>query len=121
MAQATIGIWPQGTTTNYCGVDTAIGMINYDALNSGASMPLPSNYSRDNYTGPVAVVRNDNRKTNPTWTPESISQWSNATPTNTTGGVTNIAADFGTDPRSVAYMSWAYSISNRYYHNYIYR
>ncbi|MGH2501265.1 MAG: hypothetical protein ACRDID_01995, partial [Ktedonobacterales bacterium] len=114
MVEATVGIWPQ-QASNACGVDTAIGMINYDALNSGASMPEPAS------SNPESTIRSQNGQTNPTYSPESISQWGHATPTNTTGGVTNIAADFGTDPRSVAYMSWNYSISNRYFHNYIYR
>lgn len=122
MVEATIGIWPQ-QASNACGVDTAIGMINYDALNSGASMPEPASAS------PESTIRAQNREPSPYYSAETISQWgepSTGGPNNTggwnsTSGYTNIAKDFGTDPRSVAYMAWAYSINNRYYHNYIYR
>lgn len=111
MVEATINIWPQPWKSNYCGVETSIGMINYDALNSGAAMPKPSS------SNPVTTIINDNNRYNT----QTVSQWGYATPTNSTAGYTNIAADFGTDPRSVAYMSWNYSINNRWFHDYIYR
>lgn len=115
MVEATIGIWPQPSSSNYCGVETATGMVNYDALNSSASMPLPANYR--NGQGPVSAITADNQsQSSPT-----VSHWGHATYTNYTGGYSNIAADFGTDPRSVAYMAWNYSINNRWYHDYVYR
>lgn len=115
MVEATIGIWPQPSSSNYCGVETATGMVNYDALNSSASMPLPANYR--NGQGPVSAITADNQsQSSPT-----VSHWGHATYTNYTGGYSNIAADFGTDPRSVAYVAWNYSINNRWYHDYVYR
>jgi hypothetical protein len=53
MVEATIGIWPQ-QASNACGVDTAIGMINYDALNSGASMPELAS------SNPESTIRSQN-------------------------------------------------------------
>lgn len=102
------GIWPQGNG-NYCGIESAIAVANYDSLNKG--QPQPFTDSSAQYT-----VQNNN---------DTLlggeSQWGYAQPTNQWGGYTNIAADFGTDPRSVAYMQWNYTINNTFYHDYLYR
>lgn len=37
------------------------------------------------------------------------------------GVAPTISNDFGTDPRSIAYMAWFYTPANSYFHNYIYR
>lgn len=44
-----------------------------------------------------------------------------ATSANAYAGVTNIAPDFGADPRSVAYMTWNYTPPNTFFHDYVYR
>lgn len=114
MVEATIGIWPQ-QASNACGVDTAIGVVNYDALNSGASMPQPAS------SHPESTIRAQNAQY-PYHMAQTVSQWGYAHDNwNNTGGYTNIAGDFGTDPRSVAYMAWNYSINNRWFHDYVYR
>jgi hypothetical protein len=42
-------------------------------------------------------------------------------PGNNVAGKTNISLDFGTDPRSIAYMAWNYTPANNFFHNEIYR
>ncbi|HEU5348768.1 MAG TPA: hypothetical protein VFU63_09175, partial [Ktedonobacterales bacterium] len=49
------------------------------------------------------------------------SRWGYATPVNRYAGITNIAPDYGTDPRSIAYMTYEYTPLNTFFHNYIYR
>ena len=87
-------------------MENAIALVNYDDLNNGQSVTFPNSSSQGNV-----------EKANQT---SGASQWSHATPTNNWGGITNIAADGGTDPRSIAYMAWNYSLPNRFFHDYIY-
>lgn len=100
------GIWPQNTE-NACGVENAIALVNYDDLNNGQSVTFPDSSSQTN-------VEHANQTS-------GASQWGHATPTNQWAGITNIAPDLGTDPRSIAYMTWNYSLNNRFFHDYIYR
>ncbi|MEO7003123.1 MAG: hypothetical protein ABI068_15005 [Ktedonobacterales bacterium] len=98
------GIWPQ-TSQNACGVENAIALVNYDDLNNGQSVTFPNSSSQGNV-----------EKANQT---SGSSQWGHA-PSNSWAGITNIAHDTGTDPRSIAYMAWNYSLPNRFFHDYIY-
>jgi hypothetical protein len=99
-------IWPQGSG-NYCGIETAEGAANYAEEDEGAAMSFTS--TSNQYT-----VANTNQTS-------GASQWGYATPTNAYAGETNIAPDFGTDPRSSAYMAWNYTPNNTFFHDYIYR
>jgi hypothetical protein len=100
-------IWPQGATAN-CGVDTAEAVVNYaDEL---AGVPMRFTDTQD-----MLEVDQANQST------ATASQWGHATPVNQVGGYTNIAADAGTDPRSIAYMTWYYRPTTQYYHDYVYR
>lgn len=99
-------IWPQ-RSGNYCGIETALAMVNYDDEVHGAPLRFASTYDQ------VTVAQANQRA--------GASMWGYATPTNATGGITNIAPDFGTDPRSIAYDAYTYSVNNVYFHNYIYR
>lgn len=99
-------IWPQ-RTKNACGIAAAIGLINYDRLQFGHPLMFP------NSSGQAAVMSANQTA--------GASQWGYATPINAWGGVTNIAPDFGTDPRSVAYDVKHYASSIRSFHDTIYR
>lgn len=101
------GIWAQAPGSNACGVESAIAVANYDSLNKG--QPQPFTNSSAQYT-----VENNNKTQT-----SGESQW--GYDYNSWAGYTNIAADFGTDPRSVAYMQWNYTINNTFYHDYLYR
>lgn len=103
------GIWPQAPGSNACGVENAIAMANYDSINKGQTQPFT------NSSAQTTVEHNNQTQTS------GESQWGYATPKNTWAGYTNIAPDGGTDPRSVAYMAWNYTIANTFYHDYIYR
>jgi hypothetical protein len=105
MSPAIQHVWPQ-TTSNACGVENAIGLVNYDDLVSGHGAAFTSLSAQ-------GAVEAANQKS-------GQSQWGHATPTNQWGGITNIAPDLGTDPRSIAFMTWNYSVSNRFFHDYIY-
>lgn len=101
------GVWPQDNA-NGCGVENAIALVNYDDLNSGdQNFPLNNSGSQDQ-------LESANQTS-------GQSQWGHAVPTNHWGGITNIAPDYGTDPRSIAYMMWQNSLNNRFFHDYIYR
>lgn len=112
-------VWPQKANSNYCGIEDAIGLVNYDNLNSGQTKRFTSNddqVARGNYN---QTVGND-----PLPLP-GLPQWGWAydaqlNPPNKYGGGTNIAPDYGTDPRSVAWVTWNYSLNNRYFHDHIY-
>jgi hypothetical protein len=106
MVNAIQNIWPQGTG-NYCGIETAEAATNYADEDEGVAMYFTS--TNDQY-----AVANTNQSS-------GASQWGYATPTNAYAGETNIAPDFGTDPRSSAYMAWNYTPNNTFYHDYIYR
>jgi len=99
-------IWPQATGP-YCGVETAEAAVNYNDQVQGVALRFTS--TTDQQT--VATANQTS----------GASQWGHATPTNVAGGITNIAPDFGTDPRSVAYMTWNYTPSNTFFHDYLYR
>lgn len=113
----TDGVWPQ-STSNACGVENAIALVNYDNLYMGQSLAFNSSssqtqvesanqsqgasqwgYATGNYLWPDGIYRAEN-------------QWA---------GITNISPDYGTDPRSIAYMAWNYSLNNTFFHNYIYQ
>lgn len=107
MTQAIGGnIWPQATS-NACAITDSIGVVNYDYLRWGF---------------PPRFINSDSQslmeKANQTL---GASQWGHSTLINQWGGVTNIARDFGNDPRSVAYDISAYNIKGTYWHDYIYR
>lgn len=99
-------IWPQ-TTSNACGIADAIAVLNYDYLKRNLGYKFPNSSGQ-------AFIEKGNQTA-------GASQWGNATPTNAWGGITNIAPDFGTDPRSVAYDIRRYEMKDQYIHNYIYR
>lgn len=103
---AIASVWPQYNGA-YCGVETAIAMVNYDDQVHGVGMRFGGRGAQSN----VAYA---NQRS-------GASRWGYATPTNPYGGVTNIAPDFGTDPRSIAYMAYTYTPNNTFYHDYIYR
>ena len=100
-------IWPQ-TLPNACAVADVVGLINYDYLKAGKSLKFPNSAYQKS-------VEDYNQTTS------GISQWGYATPTNQVAGLTNIAPDFGNDPRSVAYDVQHYEVSGSSIHNYIYR
>lgn len=101
-------VWPQ-TSANACGIENAIAMVNYDDLYSGSSRKFTTSANQ-------GYVAGDNNRYL-----SNASQWGAAKPYNQWGGYTNIAPDYGTDPRSIAFMMWFYSLSNRYFHDHIYR
>lgn len=99
-------IWPQRSGA-FCGVETAEAAVNYDDEAHGVAMRFTS-------TSNQVTVAQANQTS-------GRSQWGYATPINAYAGITNIAPDFGTDPRSIAYMTWNYTPNNTYFHDYIYR
>lgn len=99
-------IWPQRTGA-YCGIETAEAAVNYDDEVHNVAMRFNST------TNQLTVARANQTS--------GKSQWGYATPINPYAGITNIAPDFGTDPRSIAYMTWNYTPSNTFFHDYIYR
>jgi hypothetical protein len=99
-------IWPQNSK-NACGIADAVAMVNYDYIQYGHPLRFPN-------SGGQTTLEHNNQLA-------GASQWGYATPTNAWGGITNIAPDFGTDPRSVAYDVRHYASQNRYYHDVIYR
>lgn len=99
-------IWPQQRGP-YCGIATSMAVVNYDDEAHGVAMRFTSR--ADQYT---VAARNQT---------SGASQWGYPTPKSACGGVTNISRDLGTDPRSIAYMTWNYTPNNTFYHDYIYR
>lgn len=99
-------IWPQAGGP-YCGIETAEAAVNYNDEVRGVGMRFRS-------TADQRTVAQNNQAT-------GASQWGYPTPINAYGGKTNISRDFGTDPRSIAYMTWNYTPNNTFYHDYIYR
>lgn len=99
-------IWPQASGP-YCGIETAEAAVNYNDQVRGVGLRFRS--TADQKT----VARNNQLS--------GASQWGYPTPINAYGGKTNISRDFGTDPRSIAYMTWNYTPNNTFYHDYIYR
>ena len=99
-------IWPQGTS-RACAVADVVAVVNYDFLRKGYPLRFTNN-------GGQMTVEKNNQTT-------GASQWGYAKPTNAWGGITNIAPDFGNDPRSVAYDINHYDLHGSYIHNYIYR
>lgn len=99
-------IWPQDYGP-YCGIESAEAAVNYNDEVRGVGMRFGST------TNQKTVARNNQSS--------GASRWGYPKPINAYGGVTNISHDFGTDPRSIAYMTWNYTPNNTYYHNYIYR
>lgn len=106
MLNAINAIWPQHNGA-YCGIATAEAAVNYDDEVHGVAMHFSS-------TSNQVSVASANQTS-------GASQWGHATPTNTYAGITNIAPDFGTDPRSIAYMEYNYTPNATYIHDYIYR
>lgn len=98
--------FPQ-TLSTACTVADAAAFTNYTYLMNGHPLRFTSTQSQ-------ADIESDNQR----W---GASQWGNATPINAVAGITNIAPDFGNDPRSAAYMSETYNLSNVVVHNYLYR
>jgi len=108
--------WPQGNGA-YCGIATAEAAVNYDDEVHSVPMPFIKIHSpamRFTSTADQVTVAKANQTS-------GKSQWGNATPINPYAGITNIAPDFGTDPRSIAYMTRNYAPPNTFFHNYIYR
>lgn len=115
-AAAITKIWPQMGGA-YCGISTAMAMVNYyDETHN-----LPMRFTSRNDQAAIAMANQTS----------GASQWGYATSstlsggvnpgTNAFGGITNIAPDFGTDPRSIAYVAATYAPSGTPYHDYIYR
>ena len=99
-------VWPQ-YSGSYCGVATAIAAVNYDDLVHGVAMRFTSRSAQT-----TLAAANQTK---------GASRWGYATPVNRYAGITNIAPDYGTDPRSIAYMTYDYTPLNTFFHNYIYR
>lgn len=107
MSQAIGGnIWPQ-KLSNACAISDVIGLINYDYLKAGKSLRFPNSAYQ-------TTVESYNQTS-------GSSEWGYATPTNQVGGVTNIARDFGNDPRSAANDVQHYHIGSSAVHDYVYR
>lgn len=103
---AIASIWPQYYGP-YCGIVAAEAAVNYDDEVHGVGMYFGG---RGAQTG----VASANQRA-------GASRWGYATPTNPYGGITNLAPDLGTDPRSIAYMAYTYTPVNVFYHDYLYR
>ena len=99
-------IWPQQRGP-YCGIATAMAVVNYDDAARGIAMRFTSRSAQI-----TIAARNQT---------SGASQWGYPTPKSACGGMTNISRDAGTDPRSIAYMTWNYTPNNTFYHDYIYR
>jgi hypothetical protein len=99
-------IWPQHSGP-YCGVATALAAVNFDDHTQGFNMRFTSRSAQ------ITVARANQSA--------GKSHWGYAKPTNVVAGITNIAPDFGTDPRSIAYMTKHYAPANTYFHDHIYR
>ncbi len=106
VASSVAATFPQ-TLSTACTVADAAAFTNYTYLMNGHSLRFTSTQSQ-------ADIESDNHQ----W---GASQWGYATPENAVAGITNIAPDFGNDPRSAAYMSETYNLSNVRVHNYLYR
>jgi hypothetical protein len=106
LASAIAPIWPQ-LDGPYCGIATAMAMVNFE--DELRHQPLRFT-SRDGQSA-IATANQS----------AGESQWGHATPTNAVAGITNIAPDFGTDPRSIAYDAATYAPAGTPYHDYIYR
>lgn len=100
-------IWPQGNTNN-CGVETAEAVVNYADAVTGRALRFTS-------TSNMYQVNQSNQSS------AAASQWGYATPLNRWAGRSNIAPDTGTDPRSIAYMTFTYTPPGWYFHDYVYR
>src|SRR5579859_3843455 len=114
---AVANTWPQ-QGGNYCGIESAIALVNYDNENNGQPLAFNSN-------GDQVTLGNYNQSVAGIHPPPGMSQWgwgwsAAQNPPNKYGGGTNIAPDFGTDPRSIAWMAWNYSLPNKYFHDHIY-
>ncbi|HEX8728363.1 MAG TPA: hypothetical protein VF739_07070 [Ktedonobacterales bacterium] len=103
---AIASIWPQYSGP-YCGIVSAEAAVNYDDEVHGVGM-------RFSGRGAQSSVAAANQRS-------GASRWGYATPTNVQAGITNIAPDYGVDPRSIAYMTYNYTPNNTYFHDYIYR
>lgn len=104
---ATQNTWPQASGP-YCGIETAIAITNYADQVYGTGLRFNSSSSQ--YS-----VASDNNSTS------AESQWGYVLKSgNVVAGKSNISLDFGTDPRSIAYMSYWYTPPGYYYHDYIY-
>ncbi len=100
-------IWPQ-TLPNACAVADVVGLVNYDYLKAGQKVK----FQNSSYQTSVEQYNQTG----------GSSQWGYATPTNQVAGKTNIARDFGNDPRSAANDVQHYDVSGSgAVHNYIYR
>src|SRR6185437_2676932 len=99
-------IWPQ-VLSNACAVADVVGMVNYDYLKAAKSLRFPNGAYQ-------ATVESYNQSF-------GASQWGYAKPTNAVGGITNIAPDFGNDPRSAANDVQHDHIGSSAVHEYIYR
>lgn len=99
-------IWPQYNGA-FCGLVAAEAAVNYDDEVHG----VPLRFSGRGAQSAVAAANQHS----------GASRWGFATPTNAFAGITNIAPDFGADPRSIAYMTYNYTPNNVFFHDYIYR
>lgn len=116
--------WPQKPNSNYCSVEDAIAMINFEYFYYGQGTYYGSNDDQ---------VTLGNRNQNATYTADmsggqpypgsGTTGWGYGqvqNPPNPYGGRTNIAPDFGADPRSAAWMVWQDTLPNIYFHDHIY-
>ena len=108
MNNAVAGIWPQ-LNGPYCGIASAMAIANYGDQDAGQALRFTSQSQQNS-------VVSDNQSS------AAASQWGYSIRSqNTVAGEVNISADFGIDPRGLAYMSFNYTPINFYYHDYIYR
>jgi hypothetical protein len=103
-----VDLWPQ-LGGPYCAIATTMVIANYDYLEQ--SQPVKSTQKNQQ----ESKIAHDNRIA-------GQSQWGYVPQGGlNVAGYTNISGDFGTDPRSIAYMEWNYTPTGYYLHNYIYR
>ncbi len=96
---ATRNTWPQANGP-FCGVETAIAMVNYADEDYSTGLRFLSSASQF----------------------ADASQWGYRLASgNSVAGEANTLYDFGTDPRSIAYIAYRYTPPAYYYHDYIYR
>lgn len=105
---ATQNVWPQASGP-YCGIETAIAITNYVDEVDGVAMFFTVNSAQD-----AVASSNNNTSAESQWG-FKLAQYNNV------AGKSNISLDFGTDPRSIAYMAWNWTPPNTFFHDYIYR
>ncbi len=113
-------IWPewnshtsQTSPTCNCAVVTAEAITNYTDQQAGYSYRFTTQSMQN-------TVDSVNQSTGVQSQWGYVLQPSNSQPS-PCGGYANISGDTGTDPRAAAYMEYAYTPPNFYFHDYVYR